>query len=346
MEGLKMTGVAQLPRPLLFDLGEIGKAVRDPQTIIHGQAAGFRAYSLGQVCVPPVQSMGQPPMPAFLAGPEAQTCIKSGYVKGADHFVVKIAPGGVSENEKRGLPTNTGLNLLFSQHTLRLEAILFDEGILTEMRTAAAAALAARLFAPRTVMKVGMFGCGVQARWQLRFLRAVTDCRQALVNSRNTEHAARFCEEMRDEGWEIRMASAHEIASSCQLIHTATPSRTPLLRRDWFTTGVAVHINAMGADVPGKQELEPCLVAAADLLVCDSRAQTFERGEFQEAVSQKLLDATSVLEIGEVLDQPKLHRQGAEDVRLTIFDSSGVAVQDIMITQMVYDALVGQRSHL
>jgi len=341
-----MTGVAQLPRPLLFDLAEIGKAVQDAKAIIDGQAAGFRAYSLGQVCVPPVQSMGQPPLHAFLAGPEAQTCIKSGYVKGAEHFVIKIAPGGVSENEQRGLPTNTGLNLLFSQRTLRLEAVLFDEGILTEMRTAAAAALAARLFAPRSLTKVGILGSGVQARWQLRFLKTVTDCRQALVNSRNTERAARLCEDMRAEGWEIHTASAQEIASSCQLIHTATPSRAPLLHRDWFTTGTAVHINAMGADVPGKQELEPSLVAAADLLVCDSRAQTFERGEFQEAASQGFISTTSVFEIGEVAHQPQLHRQGAEDARLTIFDSSGVAVQDIMITQMVYDALVGQRSHL
>lgn len=341
-----MTGFSQLPRPKLFDLGEIGQAVRDPKAIIQGQAAGFRAYSSGQVCVPPVQSMGQPPLHPFLAGPAAQACIKSGYVRGAEHWVIKIAPGGVSENEQRGLPTNTGLNLLFSQRTLRLEAIFFDEGILTEMRTAAAAALAAQLFAPKRVTKVGMFGSGVQARWQLRFLEAVTDCRQVLVNSRNTEHADRFCEEMRAEGWEIRLASANEIASSCQLIHTSTPSRAPLLCRDWFATGTAVHINAMGADVPGKQELEPSLVAAADLLICDSRAQTAERGEFQGAVSDGLLDAASVLEIGEALDRPQLHRQGAEDARLTIFDSSGVAVQDIMITQMVYDALVGHRSHL
>mmetsp|Transcript_6903 Transcript_6903/g.11871 ORF Transcript_6903/g.11871 Transcript_6903/m.11871 type:complete len:105 (+) Transcript_6903:1-315(+) len=104
----------------------------------------------------------------------------------------------------------------------------------------------------------------------------------------------------------------------------------------------------MGADVPGKQELDPALVAAADLLVCDSRLQAFERGEYQEAAAKGLIDPKNVLELGEVLDRPELHRQPAEghDSRLTIFDSSGVAVQDVMVTRMVYEALVPPSSSL
>jgi len=87
-------------------------------------------------------------------------------------------------------------------------------------------------------------------------------------------------------------------------------------------------------------------VAAADLLVCDSRAQTFERGEFQEAFAKGLIKSDNVLEIGEVLDKPELHRQAEKDERLTIFDSSGVAVQDVMITQMVYQALAGPSARI
>merc|ERR1711862_340591 len=125
-----------------------------------------------------------------------------------------------------------------------------------------------------------------------------------------------------------------EIVQRCPLIHTATGSRSPVLKHSWFkhrkTSGV--HINAMGSDVPGKQELDSALVAAADLLVTDSLAQTFERGEYQHGLKEGLIQADSVMEIGTLLDMPKLHRVD-DDSRLTIFDSSGVAVQDVMITR-------------
>lgn len=340
-----------LPQPLQFGLSDIERAVQDYAAVIDLQAVGFRAYSRGQVSIPPVQSMGQPPFHPFVAGKDAQACVKSGYVEGDEHWVIKIAPGGVRENEKHGLPVNTGLNLLFSQRTARLQAMFFDEGLLTEIRTAAAAALAARVLAPLDRLKaVGIVGSGIQARWQLRLLKVVTPCRRALVHARDAARVSKFCEEMRAEGWEVQPASLNEIAASCALIHTSTPSRTPILRREWFPAGVPVHINAMGSDTPGKHELQPELVVAADLLVCDSRAQTFERGELQIASQNGLIDRTDVgrvLELGEVLDRPELHRKSSnDDNRLTIFDSSGIAVQDVMITKMVYEALTKPRASL
>lgn len=338
----------RLPRPLQFGLEDIEAAVQDHDAIIGLQAEGFRAHSRGLVSTAPVQTLGQQPLGPFLGGAEAQTCVKSGYIQGDEHYVIKVAPGGVRANESRGLPVNTGLNLLFNQHTTRLEAIFFDEGLLTEIRTAAAAALAAQILAPRgdKLQTVGMIGSGIQARWQLRLLKSVVSCRSALVHSRDAERVARFCEEMAAEGWRVRAATAEDIAANCQLIHTCTPSRSPLLRRSWFSATAGCHINAIGSDSPGKQELEPELVAAADLIVCDSRAQTFERGELQGAASQGLLQVSSVLELGEVLDKPELHRRATGDQRLTIFDSSGIAVQDVMITKMIHQALAGPRSNL
>lgn len=337
----------RLPQPLQFGLEDIEAAVQDHVAIIQLQAEGFRAHSRGSVSTAPVQTLGQQPLRPFLGGPEAQTCVKSGYVEGDEHYVIKVAPGGVRANEEQGLPVNTGLNLLFSQRTTRLEAIFFDEGLLTEIRTAAAAALAAQVLAPRgeELKMVGMLGSGIQARWQLRLLKSVVSCRTALVHSRDPERAARFCQDMADEGWTVSVASAEEIAASCQLIHTATPARSPVLSCAWLPQGAACHISAMGSDSPGKRELEPALVAAADLLVCDSRAQTFERGELQGVVAEGLVQEDDVLELGDVLDRPDLHRQPG-DSRLTIFDSSGIAVQDIMITKMVYQALSIPRSNL
>lgn len=326
----------KLPLPRLITLDQIEAAVQDHQQIIRLQADGFRAYSSGKVSVPPIQSMGQHPFHPFESSPNAQTCVKSGYVAGDQYYVIKVAGGGVPENPQHGLPMNTGLMLVFSQKTTRLEAILFDEGLLTEIRTAAACALASSCWAPKELSAIGLIGTGVQARWQLRFLKAVTPCRRVLVHSRSAEHAARFCEEVAVEGWHASAASAEEVARGCTLIHTVTTSREPILRREWIQTGT--HITAVGADVPGKQELDVALVAAADLLLCDSLAQTFERGEFQHAVAAGAIDKAAVVEIGAALDRPELHRTTG-DARLTIFDSSGVAVQDVMIAKMVYQAL-------
>lgn len=325
-----------LPAPRLITVGEIEQAVQDQDAIIQLQADGFRAYSAGKVSVPPVQSMGQQPFHPFSGSPDAQTCVKSGYIAGDPYYVIKVAPGGVQENPQRGLPVNSGLMLVLSQRTTRLEAILFDEGLLTEIRTAAASALASSCWCPRDVSMIGLIGAGVQARWQLRFLKAVTPCRRVFVHSRNAERAERFCREVAAEGWDARCGSAEEVVRSSTLIHTVTSARSPVVRRAWVQAGT--HITAVGADAPGKQELEAGLVAAADLLVCDSRAQTFERGEFQHAAAEGAIDKASVVELGEALDRQELHRR-AGDARLTIFDTSGVAVQDVMIARMVYEAL-------
>merc|ERR1712039_865395 len=111
-----------------------------------------------------------------------------------------------------------------SQKTTRLEAILFDEGLLTEIRTAAACALASSLWVPRDLATVGLIGTGIQAKWQLRFLKSVTPCRRVLVHSRNQERAEKFCKEVSAEGWQASVSSAEDVARSCRLIHTVTSS--------------------------------------------------------------------------------------------------------------------------
>ena len=107
--------------------------------------------------------------------------------------------------------------------------------------------------------------------------------------------------------------------------------------------GRALHITCVGSDSTGKKELDDALVATADLLVADSRIQPAERGEFEDAVRSGLVDVGDVVEIGELAHRRMLHRGHGigdyGDCRLTIFDSSGVAVQDCVIASMVYEAL-------
>ena len=236
---------------------------------------------------------------------------------------------------------------VFSQRTGRLDALLLDDGVLTEMRTAAAGALAVRCLGPKRVGRIGLLGTGVQARYQLRFLRTVTDCREVLVFGRTESNVAAFVKECAADGWKIAVASrADELLEACGVIVCVTSSREALLGIT-HTDGAVTQLDGgqlivcIGADAPGKMELNPRLVAAADLLVADSLLQTQERGEYKKAIEEGLVSLSDVVEIGKILGGRKdLQRRAANDDRLIIFDSSGVAVQDCAIAGIVYKAIM------
>lgn len=240
---------------------------------------------------------------------------------------------------------------MFRQTDLLLETILYDEGILTEMRTAAASAVASTMFLDKSRVSepdflVGLVGCGVQGIWQLRFLQRVfaglaDRCTlKVLVRSRSTASALAFKEQMRssafvsDRLWDIVVLSEEMNFSDCDLIHTVTGSRTPVLSLLDVNMQRNLHITAVGADSPGKQELALDLVAAADMLVCDSRTQARERGELQHYLRENA-DTTRIVELGE-LKQEKL---AFSTRRLSIFDTSGIAIQDVYAAKAVCAAL-------
>lgn len=275
---------------------------------------------------------------------QAQTCVKSGYVTGASHYVIKVASGGYPMK-------NSGLVQLYSQVTGRLEMILLDEGLLTELRTAAAGAVSARLLSPDLdgdeMACIGMLGTGIQARYQLRYLAHVTTCRRVRVWGRTEAYVKKFIADLKAEGWDVasvdspqKLLSTTEHDFYCPLIITTTSAREPLLKLvESKKRAQPLHITCIGSDATGKMEIDPALVATADLLVTDSRLQARERGEYEEALVKGLVSLDNVLELGELVQRKDLHRRKEggnreEDCRFTIFDSSGVAVQDCVIATM------------
>ena len=349
--------------PRVVTLSEIEEVVSSDgfaSRLVDAILDGFVSFSRGDFNAPPIQTMGAPPMAPFErrggggggdGGGEgeysAQTCVKSGYITSSSHYVVKVASGG------RPFPANSGNVQLYSQSTGALVAIFLDGGLLTELRTAAAGAAAARLLSPDLLgdggptssgAAVGVVGTGMQARHQLRYLKCVTDCRRALVWGRTGSNVRKFVEDMSAEGWDVRsVGDADDLLDSCGLIVTTTSSRAPLLGGARGARRRPLHVTCVGSDSTGKKELDDAFVASADLLVADSRLQTAERGEFEDAVRSGLVDVGDVVEIGELAHRRALHRgRGVGDdgdCRLTIFDSSGVAVQDCVIASMVYESL-------
>lgn len=278
-----MSSSSSQERPKIFSLEDIEKVVSAPEfrsKLIDGIRDGFIAYESGEFFAAPIQTLGLPPFPFIdVDGYAAQTCVKSGYFKGQDHYVIKVASGG------HPMP-NSGLMQVYSQKTGRLQALLLDEGILTELRTAAVGALAAKLLAPPNIGTVGIVGSGIQARYQLEMLTAVTDCRNALVWGRTPGNVNAFVSEMSSKGWNIKAANTpDQLLQDTDLLITTTPSREIVLGKSSLETRKSgLTIICIGADAPGKHELNPALFAKADLLVADTTAQSVERGDRKSVV--------------------------------------------------------------
>jgi len=226
---------------------------------------------------------------------------------------------------------------VYSQKTGRLEALLLDDGILTELRTAALGALAAKLLAPK-IETIGIIGSGVQARYQLDMLTAVTECRNVLVWGRTPENVDALVQEMSSKGWKMTVANGpDQLLQDADMIITTTPSREPILGNSCLETRKSgLTIICIGADAPGKHELNPSLTAKADLLVVDTPVQSIERGEFQNVVAQGLVEKSSLLPLGKLIQKKELQRK-ENDNRFIVFDSSGVALQDCVVSSLIVE---------
>jgi ornithine cyclodeaminase len=261
--------------------------------------------------------------------------IKSGYIDGEDFYVIKIA-SGFYDNPSLGLPSGNGCMLLFKQQTGEPAGILLDEGLLTDVRTAVAGAVAAKYLAPRTVERIGVVGTGVQARLQLEWLTRVTACRDVLVWGRRAPALENYEREMESRGFSVETTlDAAAILKTCNLVVTVTPSKTPLLSAADLRRGI--HITAVGSDTPDKQELDPVILAKADVIVADSLSQCRLRGEIHKALEAGLIREDRCVELGAIISGRARGR--TSESQITVADLTGVAVQDIKIASAVYRAL-------
>jgi ornithine cyclodeaminase len=319
--------------PKVLELNEIKRLIDVPQ-LIQAIEAGFVLYSENKVVVPPVGFL-------HFEQPPGDVHIKYGFVKDDDVYVLKVA-SGFYNNAELGLPAADGLILVFSQKTGHLELILLDKCWLTDMRTAAAGAVAAMHLAPKTVRHIGIVGTGVQARMQLEMLQGVIDCKSCYVWGRDENKVNAMIEDLncsdtiRDWGLDIKAATEiDELVSQCNLIVTTTSAREPLIGADQVKLGT--HFTAMGSDDHGKQELDVGLLEKADLVVADSISQCVDHGECFHALQQDKIVESSILELGNVIKNPELGRTNEEQI--TIADLTGVAIQDIQIAKIINSVL-------
>ena len=296
--------------------------------VVAAMEQAFVAYSEGRAVVPPVGEL-------LFTDPPGDAHIKYGYLSGDEVFVIKVATG-FYENPAKGLPPNSGLMLVFDAGNGLLRAVLLDEGHLTNVRTAAAGAVAAKHLMPKSVEAIGVLGTGLQARMQVEMLQSVAPQREVLVWGRRPTAAEACAKDLSDSGFRARaVETAAEVAARANLIVTATASQEPLLVADDIRPGT--HITAMGSDTEAKQELDAALLTRAERVVGDSLAQCRERGEIHQALKAGALDLSGVVELGAVIAGQADGRRSESDI--TIADLTGVAVQDIAISKAVLAGL-------
>ncbi|MGC4379036.1 cyclodeaminase [Fictibacillus sp. Mic-4] len=292
---------------------------------------GFTKLAKKEVVMPPI-------MRVDIYDENGEVDVKTAYVKGKDKFAIKVS-SGFFNNYKLGLPSGNGLMMLISTKTGMPEALLLDNGYLTDIRTAAAGAIAANYLSKETIDTVGIIGAGGQARFQLRALRQVRNFGKVLVYSRTAERATAFAKEMSEElNIEVIAAkSAEEVVKMSDTVVTTTPSKEPVIQAEWLHPGL--HITAMGSDAEHKQELDVQVLARADKLVCDTKAQCMRLGELHHGVEKgAVADLSSIIELGQITAKEAGGRDN--DQQITVCDLTGTGVQDTAIALFAYDELV------
>lgn len=227
---------------------------------------------------------------------------------------------------RHGLPTVIGMYILSDPDTAEPLAVM-DATYLTAARTGAAAGVASRHLARPDSKSVGFIGCGVQARTVLGALRVVLDDLQVVAHDRDGEVAEAFALEIGG-----RAASAEE-AAGCDVVCTLTPSHEPVVERAWIRPGT--HVNALGADGPGKQELDVAILRDAKIVI-DDLHQAEGGGEINVALSTGELQIEDLYaNLGEIVAGMKPGRQSDDEI--TVFDSTGLAIQDVAVARVVFE---------
>lgn len=309
----------------ILDLATIKPLITEADALAAVRLA-FAALATGRV---------NQPVPMGWDMPGADVHVKGAWIHGAPIFALKTASSGHA-NRSLGLPSGSGLVITFDAATARPCAILMDDGYLTDMRTAAAGALAVSLLARPQFQTLAIIGSGAQARFQLRAIHQVASWGNTFVWSPNAERCEACCREMSAElSRPVAPASSRESAvRMADVIITTTPARSPLVQDSWVRRGATVI--AIGADGPGKQELDPRLVCTADKIVVDLVKQSVTLGELQHAIAAGLLraDDARITEFGAIVTGERPARERTDE--RIVCDLTGTGAQDAAIASTLW----------
>ncbi|MHC1631398.1 MAG: alanine dehydrogenase [Methanotrichaceae archaeon] len=289
---------------------------------------GFREHSLGRTQMPPKSYL-------YYEKYNGDLRTMPAYLEGLDVTGVKIV-NAHPENSKKGLPTVMAMIILNSPQT-GAPLALMGGSYLTGMRTGAAGMIAAKYLARKNSNTIGIVGSGVQARTQLLGLSKLFEIETVKVADVSLDLCNNFevnCRAFLNCNY-LPTTDVKKVCD-CDILVTVTPSRSPVVKNEWVSEGT--HINAIGADAKGKQELDTDLLLRAKVVV-DDIAQAAHSGEVNVSVSQGKMNLEKIhAQIGDIVTGKAPSRENDDEI--TIFDSTGLAVQDIATANKVYQKAI------
>ncbi|MCP9232699.1 cyclodeaminase [Mesorhizobium sp. LMG 17147] len=317
-----------MSRMTILTEAELRKIVKLDLDAVACVENAFRALATLPVAMPPILRLDIPEH-------RGEVDVKTAYVPGIDGFAIKISPG-FFDNPKLGLPSVNGMMVLLSTKTGLVEALLLDNGYLTDIRTAAAGAVAAKHLSRADSSVAAIFGAGVQAGLQLEALMLVRPITEARIWARDAAKAEAAADALSERlGIAVHAEpDAAKAAADADVIVTTTPSTEPLIKPGFVSAGQ--HITAMGSDAEHKNEIAPAILRMADLYVADSAKQTRRLGELHHAIAAGVMAADAeITELGHIIAGERHGRRSGSDI--TIADLTGTGVQDTAIATLARD---------
>lgn len=263
---------------------------------------------------------------------------KSGIDKSTMTLGVK-AGGYWPHNAERGLTNHQSSVLLFDPDTGQMIAAVSGNH-LTALRTAAACAVSVEHLARKDARVLGIVGAGHQAQFQLRGAAARRDFERVVAWNRSPEKLDGLATVARELGLEFEAVARDQLTAEADVIVTITSCHEPLLSADQIRPGT--HLACMGTDTVGKQEIDPRIFATARVFT-DEPVQSAELGEAQHAVKAGLLTERDITPLGQVIIGEDPGR--TDDGDITIFDGTGVGLQDLAVARRVYDLVEQGEAH-
>jgi alanine dehydrogenase len=296
--------------------------------VISAVESAFREKALGNVQMPPK---------VYLFYGSGDLRVMPCYIKTSEISSVKIV-NSHPRNPEKGLPTVMAVIVLVDPETGFPKAVMGGTWI-TGIRTGAAGAVAAKYLARKNSRIVAFIGAGTQARMQFlgitQVIQSIREIRVFDIRPEAMKAFIQFIEAHAAAGLSpVSASSVKEVVEGADIIITTTPSRKPVVMSEWISDGV--HFNCIGADAPGKQELDPMILKRASKIVVDDVEQAIHSGEINVPLSEGIIGASSIYgELGEIIAGMKKGREN--DSEITIFSSTGLAIQDAAVANIVYE---------
>jgi ornithine cyclodeaminase len=306
------------------------RALLDPRACLDAVERAFTAYSTGQAQLPSVIALD-------VAENRGEIHMKAGHLRNGPYYAIKII-SGFRDNPQLGLPVLNGMVVVFDAKTGAPAGLLLDNGFITDLRTGAAGAVAAKHLARKNIGIVAVIGSGGQARRQLEMLALVRKFSEVRVWGRDLAKTQACVDDLAKlpgiPTCHFAVCdSVQRAVEDADLVITVTPSREPFVKADWLKPGGTII--AVGSDGPDKQELDIDVLARADKIVADSLPQCLRLGEIHHAAEAGVITREEVLELGEITAGLRPGRISEDEI--IVCDLTGVGVQDVAAATVVME---------